>query len=141
MPTPTAVQRLETQRSELQARLVAVRDLRPGSLTERFRRCGKPGCACAHESHPGHGPSFSLTRAVAGKTVTKIIPAAAVEQTRAQIEEHRRFRALASAFVEVNEKLCDSRLREQRQAAEDAVEKRGSARRSTPKRWPRSKRS
>ena len=35
-PTPDAVQRLEAQRSELQARLVAVRDLRPGSLTERF---------------------------------------------------------------------------------------------------------
>ena len=56
-------------------------DLRPGSLTPRYRRCGKPTCHCAAEGAPGHGPSWSLTWAVEGKTRTRIIPAEVVEET------------------------------------------------------------
>src|SRR5450756_2271396 len=73
----------------LKSQLAHVGDLRPGSLVERYRRCGKPNCHCAGKGAGGHGPSWSLTREVAGKTVTTVIPAAGVEQTRQQIAEHR----------------------------------------------------
>jgi hypothetical protein len=104
------VQELEAKRAELRRRLAEVADMRPGSLVERYRRCGKPGCHCAREGAEGHGPSWSLTREVDGKTVTRIVPAGAVPETRAQITECRRFRGLARDLVEVSEKLCDARL-------------------------------
>jgi hypothetical protein len=47
---------------------------------------------------------------VDGKTVTKIIPPAAVEQTQKQIAEYKRFRELARDFVDVSEKVCDAQL-------------------------------
>lgn len=103
-------QELRRRRDEIRDELARVGDLRPGSLVGRFRRCGKPNCRCAREGEEGHGPSWSLTRAVDGRTVTRIIPAGAVERTRGQIAEHRRFRALAGELVEVSEVLCDALL-------------------------------
>ena len=74
-----------------------VADLRPGLVA--YRRCGKANCHCAQPGAPGHGPSFSLTRRVDDKTVTRIIPPGpAVEQTREQIAEYHRLLGKHSAI-------------------------------------------
>src|SRR6266481_5471247 len=83
-----SLQALRDKRDQLVASLVRVDDLRPGFLTARFRKCGKPNCHCAEKDSPGHGPSFSLTHRVAGRTVTQVIPQGpAVERAKAQIAE------------------------------------------------------
>ncbi len=131
---------LEQHRDRLRAALAAVGDLRPGSLISRRHKCGKPTCHCARKDSAGHGPTWALTRAVEGKTVTKGIPVGlAVEATRGQIEEYRRFRALVHEFIEVSEKLCDARIRLSRVAATRATEKGGSKRRSKGRSSGRSK--
>ena len=84
--------------------------MRSGSLTERFRPCGKPRCHCAKPGAPGHGPVLSLTRKQAGKTVTRIIPAHAGSETQARLAEYRRFRQLSKMFIEVNDALSEARL-------------------------------
>lgn len=101
---------LQRERSRLEVALTQMDDLRPGSLVERFRKCGKPTCHCAKPDSPGHGPSYSLTREVARKTVTRIIPSSGVEQTQRQIAEYKRFRDVTREFVEVSEKICDAQL-------------------------------
>jgi hypothetical protein len=112
MPTTDAdtVQTLEQRRAALKAKLAQVGDLRPGSLVERYRRCGKAGCHCAATGAAGHGPSWSLTREVAGKTVTRVIPAEAVTQTRQHVAEYQRFRGLVRELIETSEQLCDAKL-------------------------------
>ena len=119
---------LQRDRSRLKLALSQVDDLRPGSLVERFRKCGKPTCHCAKPDSPGHGPSHSLTREVVGKTVTKIIPPSAVEQTQKQIAEYKRFRDLARDFVEVSEKVCDAQLHEAAGGASLLIKKKGARR-------------
>ena len=94
MRTTLDPEELERRRNEIREKLASVGDLRPGSLVGRYRKCGKPNCHCATEEGGGHGPSWSLTRQVGGKTVTRIIPASAVEQTREQIAEYQRLRKL-----------------------------------------------
>lgn len=133
-------EQLEARRAELRAELASVGDLRPGSLVGRYRKCGKPNCHCATEAAGGHGPSWSLTRQVAGKTVTRIIPAGAVEQTRQQLDEYRRLRRLTRELVEVSERLCEARLSAPG-AAPEAAEKGGSSKASMPRSSPRSRRS
>jgi hypothetical protein len=77
---------------------------------------------------------------VQGKTVTRGIPAGpAVQRTRAQIEEYRRFRALVHQFIEVSEKLCDARLRLAQAASPEGAEKGGSTQRSRRRSSGRSK--
>lgn len=131
------------RREALKKGLAGVGDLRPGSLVGRFRKCGKANCHCAAEGSAGHGPSWSLTRVVHGKTVTKIIPAGeAVERTRRQIAEYRRFRALTRELVEVSEKLCDAELRQAEATPEKEVAKKGGSKKSSPRKSAlRSKRS
>jgi hypothetical protein len=101
---------LEAQRERLKRHLSDLGDLRPGSLVERYRKCGKPNCHCAQPDEPGHGPSWSLTHNVKGKTTTKIIPEAFVPQTREHIAEYQRLRHLTSDLGGVNEKICETRI-------------------------------
>src|SRR5665213_639213 len=101
---------LETERERLKLHLSDLCDLRPGSLVERYRKCGKPNCRCAQPDEPGHGPSWSLTHAVKGKTATKIIPKEFVRRTREHIAEYQRLRRLTGELVEVNEKICEARI-------------------------------
>ena len=75
-----------------------------------FRKCGKPGCHCAAEGAPGHGPGWVISRHVDGKTANRGIPADAVEETQALVDEHRRFRRLVKDLTEANEALCQARL-------------------------------
>src|SRR6202163_2428925 len=116
---------LRDRRDQLAASLARVDDLRPGFLTARFRKCGKPNCHCAQKDSPGHGPSYSLTHRVGGKTVTQVIPQGpAVERTRAQIAEYRRFRKLVQELIACSEQLCNAQLQQpEAMVAEESTKK------------------
>ena len=119
-----SLEALREKRDQLAAGLAQIDDLRPGFLTTRFRRCGKPNCHCARKDSPGHGPSYSLTHRVAGKTVTQVIPQGAwLERTKAQLAEYRRFRHLIRELVAVSEQICSAQLREAQEAPEAKTKK------------------
>lgn len=127
MPTP--LQQLQAKRATLKATLAHIGDMRPGSLVGRYRSCGKPTCHCAKPGSPGHGPSYSLTREVDGKTITKIIPSGpAVEQTRQQIAEYKRFRELTRELVAVSEEVCDAQWHASIPSSGQDVKKNGTRR-------------
>jgi hypothetical protein len=127
----TQIEQLLTQSHTLKAQIAQVGEMRPGSLVERYRKCGKSNCRCAKRGAAGHGPDWILTREVNGKTVTKGIPSGpAVEQTRAQVEEYKRFRDLTRELVQVNESICDARLRQPPSAADGNKKKRARQRSS-----------
>ena len=112
------------KRDQLTAAIAQVGDMRPGSLVARFRKCGKASCHCAKKAAKGHGPSYSLTHAVAGKTVTRIIPAGpAVNLTRQQLDEYHRFRELVQQLTTVSEQICDLQLRQPASSIEGGVKK------------------
>lgn len=137
------IEELETRDQELRAALVRTGEMRPGSLVDSYRKCGKPTCHCARRGDRGHGPLWMVTREREGKTTTKAIPAGpAVERTRAQIEEYKKFRALARDLVDTSERICDARLEEFKTATRSDVKKKlHSPRGSTPKSPKRSKNS
>ena len=141
MSTTPDLQELETRRDELRQQLASIGDLRPGSLVARYRKCGKPYCRCARDGSRGHGPSWSLTRQVAGKTVTRIIPPDVVAQTQAQLAECQRLRRLAGELIEVSDALCQTRLSAGRGGAAEAAKKGASRTASRPRSTPKSKRS
>jgi len=111
MASSSSLSELRERKEQLLAALGELRPFRPGSLVERYRKCGRPNCHCARDDSPGHGPSYSLTRAVEGKTRTKIIPAGAVETVQEQIDEYHRFRQVVRDLVETNVNLCDALLK------------------------------
>lgn len=133
---------LQRRRDALKESLAQVGDLRPGSLVGRYRKCGKPTCHCADKHSRGHGPCWSLTHPIGGKTITRIIPnGPLVERTQQQIAECRRFKSLVAEFVAVNEELCDAQLVDAKVATSPAEEKKGSAPRSRQRSSKKSKSS
>ncbi len=108
-----SLERLEAKSADLKAGLARIGDMRPGSLIETYGKCGKPTCHCAKPGSRGHGPSWLLTRAVHGKTVSKRIPSGpAVEQSKQQVAEYQRFRDLTRELIEISDQICDLRLKD-----------------------------
>jgi hypothetical protein len=98
---------LEKQRTELLKRMSSVGDLRRGSITATYGKCGKPACHCAKPGSAGHGPNFRLTRKVQGKTVTETFSSpAALRKAQREVEEFHHFQDLCDQVVEVSEQLC-----------------------------------
>ena len=100
----------EAERDRLYVQLNRVGDFRRGSVTENWRRCGKPNCACARPGHPGHGPRFLWTRSAGRrKTVGRQLAAAEVEKVRAEVARHAEFTAISEQIAEVSERICEAR--------------------------------
>jgi hypothetical protein len=108
MPAPSPDE-FEAQRAELYAALAAVGDFRRGSVSENYRRCGKPNCACTRPDHPGHGPRYLWTRTVGGKSRGRQLAAEEVGKVRRELDRYAQFVTLTDRLVEVNEKICEAR--------------------------------
>jgi hypothetical protein len=102
---------LEARRARLFERLAAVGDFRRGSVSENWRRCGKPSCRrCAEPGSRGHGPRWLWTRTVPGRgTVGRQLRAEELGRVRAELENYQQFAALAEEIAEVSEAICEAR--------------------------------
>ena len=129
--------RLEEERTHLYSNLASVGDFRPGTLMPVMRRCGKPNCACADPNHPGHGPQYTLTKKLSGKTVARRFPVGPeVDKAMRETANYKRFKGIVEEIVQVNEQICDAKPAAPA-ALPAAVEKGGpSPRRSGPKSAP-----
>ena len=108
--TGPSLPELEAERDLLYVRLAATGDFRRGSVSENYRKCGKPNCACAAPDHPGHGPRFLWTRSEGRrKRIGRQLAAAEVEKVRREIARHAEFTATVGQIAEVNERICEAR--------------------------------
>ncbi len=135
--TEPSLPELEAERDRLYAQLSAVGDFRRGSVSENYRKCGKPNCACAQPGHPGHGPRFLWTRSTRGRTVGRQLAAGEVDRVRREVARHAEFAAVSEQIAEVNEKICEVRPAGTDAPSVPEGEKRGSSMRSRGRRPPR----
>jgi predicted N-acyltransferase len=94
------------RRDRLYAQLSAVGDFRRGSVSESWRKCGKPNWACAAPDHPGHGPRLLWTRSEGRRKRVGRQLAAAVAKVCREIARHAAFTATVEQIVEVSERIC-----------------------------------
>lgn len=128
------IDQLEEKRVALLEQLADTGDMRRGSITEAYRPCGKPNCACTAEDHPGHGPFYAFTRKVGGKTQSvQLRPGARLQKLEREVATYRQFRQTCQDLVSLNETICESRSVEE---AAESVERR-SLKKQLPKRSTR----
>jgi hypothetical protein len=111
--------------------LTAVAETQPmrrGSLSERWVKCSRSGCLCSDRPDARHGPYFSLTRMIAGKTRSRLLTAEQAEVARRQIDAAHRFRKRLEAYWQACERWADTQL--DTAAPAPKGEKGGSRRRS-----------
>lgn len=128
----SSIEELEKRRGALFEALGQVGDMRRGSISEAYRRCGKPNCACTAADHPGHGPFYAFTRKEAGKTKSvQLRDGPRLAKLEREVEAYHQFQATCERLVEVNEAICEARPVEPSELA---------ARRGLQKKLPRSSR-
>lgn len=85
-------------------------DLLRGSLIERYKKCGKPGCKCAEGR--GHGPKYYLSVSMPGGRPEMIyVPQEYLPQVEAHLGNLAEVREVIEEICEINRELL--RLREE----------------------------
>ncbi len=90
--------RLEEQYRKLKKQLMQVGVVCEGSLTRVFQKCGKPSCRCHRDKKYRHGPYYSWTRKVRGKTVSRTVGKEHVRECQTWIENNRRLNKIIRAM-------------------------------------------
>lgn len=115
--------------------------MRRGSLSERYMKCGKPGCACGDSAEARHGPYLSLTRAVGGRTQSRLLSVEQGELVRKQVEAGQQFREQVESYWQACEQWADAQLERTEAASQEAAKKRASKRGLRPRSLRRSRHS
>lgn len=104
------LERLEEERKELYPRISKTGDMRRGTISANYRKCGKHPCCCEKPDHPGHGPQYLYTKKVNGKTVSILLKSVPeIEKYTKEIENRKRFQHICAKIIDVNERICDLR--------------------------------
>ena len=99
---------LRRRRQALLRQLPPLKTILRGSLIERYKRCGKPGCKCA--DGPGHGPKYYLSVSYPGlRPRMDYVPQESHAQTAKFVANYHRAREILEAISEINRELLRRR--------------------------------
>src|SRR5690349_25098176 len=99
---------LRKRRRNLVRGLPPIERLLRGSLTETYKRCGRPNCHC--RDGPGHGPKRYLVISQPGARPRRdYVPNAACEQVSQWLGNFRRLRAALNEICAINTELLRRR--------------------------------
>jgi hypothetical protein len=96
------------RRAEIAAELRKLGFCLPGTLTVRRTRCSSAGCRCRSEPPVLHGPYYSWTRKIAGKTVTRTLSPAQAERYGPWFEDARKLRALSAELEALSLRIAEA---------------------------------
>ena len=126
---------------QLGTELAQPQPMRRGSVSKRTIKCGKAGCACADDSKARHGPYYSLTQAVRGRTRSRFLTAEQAAVAQQQIAAGRKFRKHVVTYWEACEEWADAQMELPPAASAGEAQKKGSRQRSKTTWSRKSKRS
>lgn len=85
----------------------AVDYLCSGTLLERMKLCGKPGCRCAQDPAARHGPYYEWGHMKGGKLVHRTVSPQQAAMLRLAIANYRKVRKLLRTWEAETERLID----------------------------------
>jgi len=101
---------LKRKRKQLLRKLPALDAVLRGSLIERYKRCGKPGCKCANGQ--GHGPKYYLSVSRTGaRPAMDYVPQSTQEQASQYLANYRTIRDILDQLCAINQELMRRRER------------------------------
>ncbi|MCP4603865.1 MAG: hypothetical protein GY847_25655 [Proteobacteria bacterium] len=99
---------LRQKRRTLLKKLPPLEEILRGSLIERYKRCGKPGCKCAKSS--GHGPKYYLSVSKPKqKPEMDYVPLKYQTQVKQHLENFRLIKTILEELCEINRELLRRR--------------------------------
>jgi hypothetical protein len=112
---------IQAQIEKLKAELLQIGAMRPGSLSQQYTACQKPGCKCVDPVRPQkHGPFYKLSYTHRGKSSTQFIRPQFVEEVRRQLAAYKKFKSLTEKWVALALELSKTELEQARSATPKA---------------------
>jgi len=81
-----------------------------GTLLQRMKVCGKPGCRCAQDPDARHGPYYEWGHMKAGKLVHRTLSPEQAAILRLAIANYRKAKKLLRAWEDETERLIDTEV-------------------------------
>jgi len=102
---------IERQIERVKRDMVALGDLRPGSLSTQYNVCGSPGCKCKATPPHKHGPYYQVSFTRKGKSGTKFVRKENLPAIRTQLRNYERMKLLVDRWIELATELSNMRLK------------------------------
>ena len=111
-------EKIQAQIDKIKKELLQLGAMRPGTLSQQYAACQKPGCKCVDPIHPQkHGPFYKLSYTHGGKSTTQFIRPQFVHEVRQQLAAYKKFKALTQQWVTLALQLSKLELQQARQDA------------------------
>ena len=104
------IRALEDQIERIKGEIVALGDLRPGSLSQQYNVCGNPNYRCKENPGKRHGPYYQISFTRKGRSRTKFVKRPHLPDVKRQLKNYARLRDLLDSWIELSSQLCDLRL-------------------------------
>ena len=105
---------LQRRIRETKEALMALGDLRPGTLSQQYSVCGKPGCRCKAEPPQKHGPYYQLSWYRKGKSTTRFVRRPDTSRVRRELKNYERLRSLVDRWINLSIELGELKLKQAR---------------------------
>ena len=117
-------QSLEKRIGKIKEEMMALGDLRPGSLSKQYNVCGKPECRCKANPPRKHGPYYQLSFTWKGKSHSQFVRPEDVGVVKQQLRNYRRLRQLLERWIDLGMELSRRRLQQQPDSGPVSAKKR-----------------
>ena len=106
---PETIIKQARQRIErIRATLGEIDYLCSGTLLQRTKVCGKPGCRCAQDASARHGPYYEWGHMKGGKLVHRTVSPEQATILQLAIANHRKAKKLMQSWEDETERLFDA---------------------------------
>jgi hypothetical protein len=105
---------LQREIERIKKELAGLGDLRPGSLSEQYNVCGKPGCRCKAEPPQKHGPYHQISYTRKGRSGTKFVKREHLPAVKRQMKNYERMRKLVDQWIEAGTELSNLAIEERK---------------------------
>jgi hypothetical protein len=101
----TKIRQLERQIAQIKRELVALGDLRIGSLSRQYNVCSSPGCRCKASPPRKHGPYYQLSYTRKGKSTTRAVHRGKLTEIRRQLRNYAKLHDLIERWIDAGTQL------------------------------------
>lgn len=100
MKAHNRIAQIEQQIHRIKQQLMELGPLHPGSLSQQYNVCGKPGCRCKDPKRPRrHGPYYKISYVFRGRFTTRHVSPDVLQAIRVQLANHKRLRKLVEDWI------------------------------------------
>ncbi len=103
------ITQLEKKIADTKAKLLALGDLRPGSLSRQYKTCANPNCICKADPPQKH-EYYQLSFTRKGKGSSSYVRKSTIQMVKQQVANYAAMKALVDQWIELSTELCVLRV-------------------------------